>query len=83
MKLYNKEFRIIERKYGDKHSEYYIQIHRKFLFFKWWSDYSYLGNPTRFFRDKKSAIDYLQTRLDEEYNTIMRHKIISEEVCED
>ena len=86
MKIHNKEFRIVEKTYGDGHKEYHAEkLLINLLLFKIWKDYVYdvwdygYGSITWKYRfhTYDECLDYLTKNLDEKYKNRQKNKLIN------
>ena len=79
MKIHNKEFRIIEKTYGDGHKEYHAeQLLINLLFFKIWKDYVYGSISWKYrFNTYDECLDYLTKNLNKKYQNIQKNKLLN------
>jgi len=89
MKIYNKDFRIVEKTYSDGHKEYHAeQLSINLLFFKIWKDYVYGVSDYGYgsivwkyrFKTYDECLDYLTKNLEEKYKDKISGKIINRNI---
>ena len=86
MKIHNKEFRIIEKTYGDGHKEFHAeQLIFNLFGLKFWKDYIYdiwdYGYATINFKWRfetyQECLDYLTKNIEEKIKTKQNNKLIN------
>ena len=89
MKIYNKEYRIIEETYEDDHKKYHVEkLIFKFLFIKFWKDYIYRIDDCGYgsivykyrFHTYQECIDYLKKNIEEKEQAKKKVKIINKQI---